>query len=108
MRPIGLGIGRIGVDLVERDFVFVDVRIVQRFVVVQMTGDLDAGLEPLFQQMLVAEVRLVFLQRLRFDAGAEVVELFRPLVGQFHREEDDAAEDRDPHVNLVAGRTAAS
>ena len=108
MRPIHRRIGRIGVDRIERDFVFLDVGIVQRLVIVQVAGDLDPRRQPFGEQMLVAEIRFVFLERARLNEGAEVVELLRPLVGQLDDEKDHAAEDRDPHVQLVARRTAAS
>ena len=84
VRAIGLGVGRFGVDLVERDFVLVDVRIVQRVVIMQMARYFDPRLLAFRQQVLVSEVRLVFLKRLRFDAGAEVDKFFRPFVTRFY------------------------
>ena len=41
MRSIHLRVGRIGVDRVERDFVFLDLGVVQRLVIVEMPGDLN-------------------------------------------------------------------
>ncbi len=64
MRPIHRRIGRIGIHRIERDFVFLDVGIVQRLVIVQMTGDLDPRRQSFGEQMLVPEVRLIFLERI--------------------------------------------
>ena len=59
-------IGRIGIHLVERDFVFVDVGIVQRLVIVQMPGDLNRGAAGLSRkQMFVPEILFVLLERAR-------------------------------------------
>ena len=55
------------------------------------------------EQMFVAEVWLVFFQLAFLNTRAEVIKLLRPFVSQFHHQEDNAAEDRDRHVNLVAG-----
>ena len=56
--------------------------------------------------MFVPEVRLVFLESAGFNVGAKVIELLRPLVGQLDDEKEDAAEDRDPHVNPVGRQSA--
>ena len=53
--------------------------------------------------MFVPEIRLVLLQRVRFNVSAEVIVLLRPFVTQLDDEKDDSADNRDSHVNLVAG-----
>ena len=55
---------RIGVDRIERDFVFLNVRIVQRLVIVQVTGDLDPRFADLFRRGDVAEILLVLFAAL--------------------------------------------
>ena len=65
MRTIHCPIRRIGVHRIERDFIFLDVRIVERLVIMQMTCDLDPRRQSFRQQMIVAEIRLIFLQRAR-------------------------------------------
>ena len=55
MRPIHLRIGRIGVNRIERDFVFLDLGVVQRLVVVEVPGDLDPRRQTFREQMFVPE-----------------------------------------------------
>ena len=63
MRPVHRRIGRIGVDRVEPDLVFLDVGIVQRLVIMQMAGDLHPRRQSFGEEMLVAQILLVFLER---------------------------------------------
>ncbi len=51
--------------------------------------------------MVVPEIGLIFLERILLDKRAEVLKLLRPFVGQFHRQEGHAAQDRDEHVPPV-------
>jgi hypothetical protein len=53
MRSIHLRVSRIGIDRIERDFVFLDVGVVQGLVIVEMPGDLDPWRQAFGKQMLV-------------------------------------------------------
>src|SRR6266581_3446563 len=102
-------IGRIiwiNVNWIEADFVLLDVRVLQRFRIVQVTTDLDPRLHPLFGPAIVSEVLLVFFERSRFDENAVVLKLLRPFVVKFYDEKDDAAHDGGEHVPPV-GTVAA-
>ena len=65
MRPIHLRVRRVGVDRIEADLVFLDFRIVQRLLVVEVAGDLDARRQAFGKEMFIAEILLVLLQRAR-------------------------------------------
>ena len=104
MRPVHLRIGRIGVDRVEPDLVFLDAGVVQRLGIVEMPSDFNPRRQTFGEEMLVSEIRLVLLEGTGLDEGAEVLELLRPFVGQLDHEKKHAAEDCDPHIDLVAGQ----
>ena len=93
MRTIVRRIGRIGIYRIERDLVFLDVRIVQRLMVVQVAADFAARREVLSGEVMVAEVGLIFFERVFLNKGAEVLELLRPLVSEFDDQENHAAQE---------------
>src|ERR1700719_2744174 len=59
MWPIVRRIVRIHINRIKTDFVFLDVRVLERFRIVQVTTDLDPRLHPLFGSATIAEVLLV-------------------------------------------------
>src|ERR1700750_934779 len=103
MRAIALRIGRRRVYLVELHFVFVDVGVVERLLIMKMARDLATRRQSFFLGVLVPEKFLVLLKPVFANPGAEVTEFVGPFVGEFDDEENHAAEDRDRHVKPVLG-----
>ena len=89
MRAIHERIGWIGIHRIECDLVFL------RTLVMQMTTDLGSRRKSLLGEVAVPEKRLIFFERIFFDERPEVLKLLWPFIGQFHRQEDHAAQDRD-------------
>ncbi len=79
VRPIHRRVGRIGVQRIERDFVFLDLGIVQGRAIMQMPGDLEARRQTFRGGMFVAEILFVLSERFRFNVNAEVVELLAAI-----------------------------
>src|ERR1044071_3392131 len=100
--PIHLWIGRIGVNRIQSNLVFLDVGIVQRFVIMQVTGDLNPGWQAFGKKMLVTEVLLVFLERTRLNVSAKVIKLLRPFVSQLDDQKEDSARDGEKHVPPIS------
>src|SRR5437868_10658693 len=92
---------RIHINRIETDFVFLDVRIRERFPIVEVTTDLDPRLHPLLGSAIVAEVLLVLFERGWFDENAVVLKFLRPLVIKLNEQKDDAAQDSGEHVPPV-------
>ena len=91
MRPVHRGVGWIGVDRIKPDFVFLDVWIGKRLAIMQMTADFEPWRETFFGSVFVAEIRLIFFERLRFNVSAEVFEFLRPFVNQFDGQKNHTA-----------------
>ena len=82
MGPVHRGIGRVGVDRIKPDFVFLDIRIAERFAIMQMTGDFEPRRQTFFGSAFVAEILLIFFERFRLNVSAKVLKLLRPFVDQ--------------------------
>ena len=57
----------------------------------QMTGDFEPWRETFFGSVFVAEIQLIFFERLRFNVSAEVFEFLRPFVNQFDGQKNHTA-----------------
>ena len=77
MRAIHQGICWVRVDWIERDLVFLHALVVERGMIVQMPANFGARRKPLLGEVMVPEIRLIFLQLVLLNEGAEVVELLR-------------------------------
>ena len=75
---------RVGINRIEPDFVFLDVRIMQGLVIVQMPVISRRGSRP-FSEGDGSQDKFVLFQRFRLNEGAEVLELLRPLVSRASR-----------------------
>src|SRR5882724_9756319 len=93
-------------DWIEPDFVLLDVCVLERLRVVEMTTDLDPRLHPFFRPAIVTEILLVLFERSRFDENAVVLKFLRPFVVKFYNEKDDTAHDGGEHVPPVGAVTA--
>ena len=91
MGPVHRGVGWIGVDRIKPDFVFLDVWIAERFAIVQMTGDFEPRRQTFFGSVFVAEILLIFFERLRFNVSAKVFKLLRLFVEQLDGQKNHAA-----------------
>src|SRR5713101_3018716 len=87
------GVVRLDVNRIEPDFILLDVRVLERFRVVQVTTDFNPRLHPLLGPAIVSEILLVFFERGRFDENAVMLKFLRPFVIKFYEEKDDAAHD---------------
>src|SRR5205814_10654032 len=80
MGAIHRWICRISIHRIERDLIFLYVLVTERLPVMQMTGDLEPWRKSLLGEMMIPEVRLVLLERIFFDKGAEVITFLGLLV----------------------------
>src|SRR5438270_3616714 len=97
MRAIVSRVIRIRVNGIQAELIFLCVRIVQRFWIVQMSRNFDAGFQALFRASLVSEILLILSEGFGLNDGAKVLELLRPLVTELDHEEGDAAENGHQH-----------
>src|ERR1700730_5859533 len=102
MRSIVHRIVRVEKNWIDRDLIFLRIGIVQRFVVFQMARDLDSRLESFRFTVMVAEILFIFFARFRFNEGAEVLKLLRPLEIQFNEKENQTAANGGEHVPPVS------
>jgi hypothetical protein len=95
MRPIHRRIVWISIHGIERDLVFL------RVLAVQVAGNLDSRFEAFFNASLVTQILFVLRERIGFNVSAEVLELLRPFVSKFDRQENHTARDGGQHVPPV-------
>src|SRR6266508_1341521 len=98
VRQIHGRIGGLGVERVERDFVFLDLGIVQRRAIVQMASDLEPRRQTFGGGIFVSQILFVLPEGFRLNVSAEVIKLLWPFVSQLDDKENHATRNRRQHV----------